>query len=312
MGPTVLVYARGAEPYAAALRCAEPELEVRTAADPASARPLLADTEVVLAWRMPAELYALAPRLGWVQCMGAGVEDLVAAPTIGPDVAITRIVDQFGASIAEYVLAELLARVRRLDELRASQAARRWQPFVAATLAGRTLGVAGLGSVGAEIVRKGRAFDMRVHGLSRTAAAGGLVDRHFGPGEWLPFVRDLDVLVLALPLTPSTRHVVDAPVLGAMRPDSVLVNVGRGALVREDDLIVALRAGRPGGAVLDVFESEPLPRESPLWQLAGVTVTPHVSGPSRADDVVRFFLDNLGRYRRGERLVGRVERTRGY
>lgn len=313
MHRSVLVYARsGAERYADAIRKAAPGLDVRAAADCAQARRLLPDAEVLVSWRLPPELYAEATRLRWVQSLGAGVEDIAGAETLKASVAVTRIVDQFGVSIAEYVFAELLARVRRLDVVRRQQADRRWQPFVADRLAGRTLGVAGLGSIGREVVRKGRAFDMRVVGLSRTAAAAGLVDRHFGPDAWVEFVRDLDVLVLTLPLTPATRGVVGAGVLAAMRPESVLVNVGRGALVPEAALVAALGAGRPGGAVLDVFETEPLPPENPLWRMPGVTVSPHVSGPSRTDEVVAFFLDNLGRFERGEPLVGRVDMERGY
>jgi glyoxylate/hydroxypyruvate reductase A len=310
---TILVYARGAaEHYAEAVRRAVPTAVVRAASDPAAARAALPDAEILLSWRLPHELYALAARLRWVQCLGAGVEDIVAAAELPRSVAVTRIVDQFGAAIAEYVFAELLARVRELERVRAQQAERLWRPFVAERLAGRTLGVAGLGSIGREVVRKGRAFDMRVFGLSRTAAPDGLVDRHFGPDAWAAFVRDLDYLVLALPLTPQTRAVVGAEVLAAMRPGSVLVNVGRGALVDEAALVEALRAGRPGGAVLDVFEREPLPPESPLWSLPGVTVSPHISGPSRTDEVAAFFLDNLARFERGEPLAGLVERERGY
>ncbi len=313
MARTILVYARGgAEHYAEAVRRAVPTAVVRAASDPAAARAAVPDAEILLSWRLPHELYALAARLRWVQCLGAGVEDIVAAAELPRSVAVTRIVDQFGVSIAEYVFAELLARVRDLERVRAQQAERLWRPFVAERLAGRTLGVAGLGSIGREVVRKGRAFDMRVLGLSRTAAPDGLVDRHFGPDAWTAFVRELDYLVLVLPLTPQTRGVVGAEVLAAMRPGSVLVNVGRGAVVDEAALVEALRAGRPGGAVLDVFETEPLPPESPLWSLPGVTVSPHISGPSRTDEVAAFFLDNLARFERGEPLAGLVERERGY
>lgn len=313
MARSVLVYAgSGAERYADAVRRAAPGLEVRAATSPAQARPLLPAAEILLSWRLPPELYAEATNLLWLQSLGAGVEDIAGAEGLKASVAVTRIVDQFGVSIAEYVFAELLARVRRLDVARSQQAERCWRPFVADRLAGRTLGVAGLGSVGREVVRKGRAFDMRVVGLSRTADAAALVDRHFGPDGWGEFVRELDVLVLALPLTPATHGIVDAGVLAAMRPDSLLVNVGRGALVREAALVAALRAGRPGGAVLDVFETEPLAPDSPLWRLPGVTVSPHVAGPSRTDDVVAFFLDNLDRFERGEPLVGRVDRGLGY
>jgi glyoxylate/hydroxypyruvate reductase len=310
---TILVYARGAdERYLEALRRGTGDAEVRLATDAETARRFLPDTEILLSWRLPPELYAEAPRLRWVQALGAGVEDIVAADSLAPTVAITRIVDQFGVSIAEYVFAELLARVRSLDRTRSLQAERRWQGFIADSLAGRIMGVAGLGSIGLEVVRKARAFDMPVYGLSRTTAATDRVDHHFGPDAWTDFVRDLDVLVLTLPLTPQTRGVVDAEVLAAMRPESVLVNVGRGALVREAALVDALSAGRPGGAILDVFESEPLPAESPLWNLSGVTVTPHVSGPSRPSDVIAFFLANLARFDRGAPLVGLVDRRRGY
>jgi glyoxylate/hydroxypyruvate reductase A len=312
-GLRILVYARS-EPERIAQALTERGVldPIVVASDAEGARRYIADVDVVFAWRLPPELYALGRRLRWVQGMGAGVEDIVAAEGLSPGVVVTRIVDQFGASIGEYVFGELLARVRRLDEARTLQRERRWHHFVADTLAGRLIGVAGLGSIGREIVRKARAFDMRVYGLSRTGRYAALVDRHFGPDAWPAFVRELDVLVLTLPLTPETRAVVGPEVLAAMRPESVLVNVGRGALVPEAALIDALGAGRPGGAILDVFEREPLDPESPLWTLAGVTVTPHVSGPSRTQDIAAFFAANLARFKRGETLVGIVDREAGY
>lgn len=309
----MLVYDRhDAEGYAQALRQLGVSARLAVASDPEAARALIPEADILLAWRFPPELYALARRLRWVQCTGAGVEDILAAPALAPEVLVTRVVDQFGPSIAEYVFAELLARVRRLDETRALQRARLWRPFVAERLAGRRMGVAGLGSIGREVVRKARAFDMAVDGLSRTGAHAHLVDRHYAPDAWQEFVAELDVLVLTLPLTPATRGVVDAHVLGAMRPGSLLVNVGRGALVREEDLVRALHAGRPGGAILDVFEREPLDPGSPLWEMPGVTVTPHVSGPSRTREVAAFFAENLARYGSGQPLLGLVDRKAGY
>lgn len=310
-GITVLVYGKQAEAYAARVREARGDLRVYAASTPSEAEPWIDEAEVLFAWRFPVELFDRARRLRWIQSMGAGVEDLVEAH-VPASVRITRVVDQFGPPIAEYVFAELLARVRRLDHARALQRAHRWAPFYPGSLAGQTLGVAGLGSIGQEIVRKARAFDMRVWGLSRTAGHAGEVDRHFGPDAWVEFASAVDVLVLALPLTPSTRHVVDARVLGAMSAESLLVNVGRGALVREADLIEALSRGHPGGAILDVFETEPLPPESPLWDMPGVTITPHISGPSRTEPVVAWFLANLERFLAGRALLGEVDRARGY
>ena len=285
---------------------------VLAASSPEEAVETLPEAEILFGARFPTELFKDAPRLKWIQSINAGVEELVGDPAIPREVTITRIVGQFSGYIAEYVFAELLARARQIDRLRAAQRERHWEHFTAETLAGKTLGVAGLGSIGQEIVRKGRAFDMRVHGLSRTGAAAGIVDRHFASGEWFEFVSDLDVLVLTLPRTADTEGSVNERVLNAMRPDSVLVNVGRGALVDEDALVNALQRGRPAAAVLDVFREEPLPVESPLWSLPNVVVTPHVSGPSTVENVSTFFLENLNRYVRGEPLVGVVDREAGY
>ncbi|MBX6351502.1 MAG: D-2-hydroxyacid dehydrogenase [Clostridia bacterium] len=285
-------------------------ISVSRTEDEAAAR--VPDVEVIFCWRFPTELFSRAPKLRWVQSMGAGVDDLVRARGLAPDVRLTRVVGAFGASMAEYVFAALLSRVRDLPRLLEQQRRKEWRPFRADTLEGRTIGVAGLGFVGREIVKRARAFGMRVHGLSRSGRRADFVDRHFGPGSWIDFVRDLDFLVLALPLTPETEGIVDGRVLAAMQPGAVLVNVGRGRLVREAELVEALRAGRIAGAVLDVFEVEPLPAESPLWEMENVLVTPHVSGPSRVEQVASFFLDNLRRFQRGEPLLGEVDRERGY
>ena len=153
------------------------------ASTPEEARPSIAEVDILFGASFPLELIADAPRLRWIQSMNAGVEELVAAGEIPPSVTITRVIEQFGKPIAEYVFAEYLAHVRELERTRTGQRERRWDHFVAGTLEGRTLGVAGLGSIGREIVRKGRAFDMRVFGSSRTGVAAGIVDRHFGPDE---------------------------------------------------------------------------------------------------------------------------------
>jgi len=311
--PVILVYSRrsaeGFRDWLATHGCPGTLL---TASNPAEAAAVIGDVEAILAWRFPVELFASAPRLQWVQSLGAGVEDLVSAPSLAPQVALTRIVDQFGSYVAEYVFGELLARVRQIERVRLAQSQHRWNHFIAESLGGRTLGVAGLGSIGKEIVRKGRAFDMRVYGLSRSGLRSNIVDRHFTPGHWFEFVGDLDVLVLTLPQTAETDRILDAGTLAAMRSSALVVNVGRGVLVDEDALIDALRGKRLGGAILDVFQTEPLPEGSPLWDLPGVTVSPHIAGPSTIEGVGSSFLSNVKRFMRGEPLAGLVDRSLGY
>jgi glyoxylate/hydroxypyruvate reductase A len=311
--PVILVYSRSAKAFGDWLAAHDCPGTIHPASSPEDVAAVIGTAEVVLAAsRFPVELFARAKRLQWVQSMGAGVDELVGAPLLPPEVVISRIVGQFGSYIAEYVFAELLATARSLERVRAAQRERRWDHFVAQTLQGQTLGVAGLGSIGKEIVRKGRALDMAVYGLSRSGTAAALVDRHFTPDRWIDFVGDLDVLVLALPRTAETEKVVDADVLGAMRPQAVLINVGRGILVDERALIQAIRGKQIAGAVLDVFETEPLPEDSPLWDLPGVRVSPHIAGPSTPEGVGSYFLSNVHRFILGEPLAGFVDRSLGY
>ena len=187
-------------------------------------------------------------------------------------------------------------------------------PILVATerLAAQTLAVAGIGSIGEEIVRLGRAFQMRVIGLSESGRLSHTVDRHYSSGEWQEFAANADVLVLSLPLTDATREIVNTRILSVMKKSAILVNIGRGGLIAENDLIEHMRNRRLRAAILDVFQSEPLPSDSPLWRLPNVFITPHVSGPSSVPDVSRFFFENLQRYMAAQPLEGVVDRDRGY
>lgn len=275
---------------------------------------LLPGTEIILGWKFPLELLhqPLASSVRWFQSIGAGVDDLVAANFIPQDITLTRIVNQFGTYISEYVFMFLLYIAKDGSRMRQSKDERHWDPFIPESLAGKTIGVAGLGSIGSEIVRKARAFDMTVHGLSRSGINNLLVDHHFISDDWNEFVKELDYLILTLPLTDDTRHVVNKDLLLAMKPNACLINVGRGALINEDDLIEIMQLGHLQKAVLDVFEHEPLPKEHAFWSLPNVYVTSHVSGPSTIKGVTHFFVENLKRYVEGQPLNGMVDRVKGY
>ncbi len=308
--PLILVYHETqADRYAQALITAGLE-RVAVARDVATASAWLDMTEVMLAWNFPAELYQRMPNLRWVQWMGAGVD--AVANRLPERVALTRIVGQFGKDMAEYVFTWLLHEYHEVDRFLDAKRTREWKPKRVATLAGKTLGVAGLGSIGKEVVRIGRAFGMNVIGLSRSGCQRDLVDEHFSPSAWLAFATKVDVLVVVLPLTQETEGVVDEAVLAALKQDAILINIGRGRTVDEAALLSRLQAGALRAAVLDVFEEEPLPQNHPFWSLPNVYITPHIAGPSRIRDVSRFFYDNYLRDLQGLALEGVVDRKRGY
>ncbi|WP_042464014.1 D-2-hydroxyacid dehydrogenase [Neobacillus dielmonensis] len=288
--------------------------EVTEAATYEEAKQHLPNTEIILGWKFPTELlrqqYGSSVR--WFQSIGAGVDDLVKDNLIPANILLTRIIDQFGPAISEYVFTYLLYLVKNVQRMIQAQQNRQWDPFVSESLAGKTIGVAGLGSIGAEIVRKARAFDMTIHGLSLSGKHTSLVDRHFDSGDWTEFVKDLDYLVLTLPLTNDTFHIINKDILSAMKPSACLINVGRGALINEDDLITVLQPGQLQTAVLDVFETEPLPADHPFYSLPNVYITSHLSGPSTVEGVGKFFVENLHQYINDQPLAGLVDRERGY
>jgi phosphoglycerate dehydrogenase-like enzyme len=250
---------------------------------------------------------AKAERLAWLHSMSAGVDHPWFRSLLLRGVRLTTSSGASAVPIAHTVLLYLLALSRGLLGWLEGQRAREWRPHVVHDLQGDLLGVVGLGPIGLEVARLGTAFGMRVVGLRRTP-------RGDEPCEtWrldrLPELAALaDHLVLALPLTEETRHLVGAQVLAGMKPSAVLVNVGRGALVDEPALVAALAERRIAGAALDVFEVEPLPAESPLWSLPNVIVTPHSAGTSPAnwERASALFADNLARYVRGEPLRNEV------
>lgn len=287
---------------------------VHAATTPEEAEANLPGTEILMQWKFPLHLLERpeASSVKWIQSLGAGVDDLMRSTSIHEDIMITRIVDQFGGPMSEYVFAQLLYVYQDIARSQAAQKERSWQPFLTQLLQGQTIGIAGLGSIGKEAIRKARAFDMKVYGLSYSGKEAHLVDRHFGPNEWHDFVKDLDVLVLILPLTEQTRHAVNRDVLLAMKPSACLVNIGRGSLIAEEELIDVLRSGHLRAAILDVFEKEPLPADNPLWTLPQAYITPHMSGPSTKERLGQYLLANLERYEKGEPLTGVVNRKAGY
>ena len=311
----VLIHdARHAAKYAELLRnlgCSYPITTATNAAELAAALPE-ADVLIGTPAGLPPGALSGAGHLRLVQGLWAGVEGWLPTglPASVPLVRMTRI---FQAPIAEYVFGHLLALNLQLARLRANQAERRWEPFAAETLAGKTMGIAGGGDTGGGMARGAAAFDWGGGGRGRRRrAAAPPVERYFSSDELAQFLPELDYLVLVLPKTGDTRALFDAGTFARMKRGARLVNVGRGHAVDEGALAEALRTGQLGAAVLDVFQTEPLPIDSPLWGLPNAVITPHNSGITQQEPAAVVVWENLQHLLRGEPLPGLVDRAAGY
>ena len=247
---------------------------------------------------------AAARTLRWLHSPAAGVDLPFFAGLAERGVRVTTS-HVNAVPIAEYVLAAVLSHYLGLDEWRAAQAARAWRHHEFREVDGTTWLVVGLGAIGAAVATRARVFGAHVVGVRRTPRGDEPVAELLTPDRVLDAVPRADVVVLAAPGTAATRHLVDDQFLAAMRPGSVLVNVARGSLIDEPALLRALERGVPEAAILDVFDTEPLPSDSPFWDHPRVVVTPHSSsgGAGRLARAVDLFVDNLGRYARGDPLL---------
>jgi len=275
--------------------------------------------EVLVAWSSDRatveQVFASAPRLRWVHSWAAGVEWLLFPALVERDVVLTNTRGVYSHSLAEFAVAAMLYFAKDLGRMKASQRARRWEPFDVQMLRDATLGIAGYGDIGRRVAALGAGLSMKVLALRRhpERSSGDPLEPEMVTSKRALCERS-DYLVLAAPITPETRHMIGAAELDAMRPAAVLINVGRGALVDQSALVTALQRGALRGAALDVFETEPLPADDPLYGLDNVLLSPHTADHTATwrDEAMRCFLENLRRFRAGEPLDHVVDRARGY
>ncbi len=237
----------------------------------------------------------LLPGLKWAQSTWAGVEPLLD-PALRRDYILTNARGVFGGLMSEYVFGYLLLHERKMLQRLEAQRDRRWDATLTGRLNGKTIGLLGVGSIGAELARAAKFFGLTVRGFTRDSEGCEWVDRYFHGPELLDFARGLDYLVSVLPNTSETRKIIGAEVLAALPSSAIFINVGRGSALDEPALIQALDTGALAGAVLDVFEQEPLPASSPLWEAKNLIVTFHTSAPSFPEDIARLFCENYRRY----------------
>jgi len=291
------------------------------------------DTDVLMTFRMPNDILERAPGLKWVQLLSAGADWALGGPLKGVKIPVTNASGIHATPIAEYTLASMLAWAHKLHISLRAQLKHEWHRGgymgEVDVLRDKTLGVVGYGSIGRETARLARAFGMRVVALKRNPEerrdtgwcpaglgdpGGTIPEKWYGPDSRKALLAESDFVTNTLPFTPHTKNFIGVEEIAAMNPGSYIVNIGRGGTIDERALADAIKAGGIGGAGLDVFEHEPLEKESPLWDLENVLLTPHISGGHKGymDMACELFAENLRRFTSGRPLLNVVDPALGY
>jgi D-2-hydroxyacid dehydrogenase (NADP+) len=302
----VLVIFPGPEPMWSiapdVFRSGSPQIDFRFATGLAQAAQHAEEAEAIVSFFLDDAFVRRAASLRWIQGFGAGVDELLGLPSLSAAVIVTSMAGLSATAVAEAALTSLLTQFRRVPDAVRNQDLRRWAPAVSRLLAGATVGIVGLGAIGAALAQRCRAMGMRVVGFSATTGERAGFDAVYARESLAERAGECDALVLCAALSPQTRHIVDAAVLQGIKPGAVLVNVARGELIEEGALLAALSAGRLGGVALDVFSTEPLPPDHPLWGEPCVSITAHSAG--RYDryiaDAAGVFATNAVRYAAGD------------
>lgn len=269
-------------------------------------REAVGDAEILLiaprAASLLREVFGDAKRVRWIHTLAAGVDTLLFPELVASDVTVTNARGVFSDALGEFALAAMLWFAKDLARMRRNQEAHRWEPFDVDRLEGAIVAIVGRGSIGDAVAKRCEAFGMRVVSVRRNE--GSLEDS----------LRAADYVVLSTPLTDETRGMIGAAQFAVMKPHAVVINLARGAVIDEPALVDALRTKRIRGAALDVFATEPLPPDHPLWSFDNVLVSPHTA--DHTSDAhqrsMKVFLENLARFDRGEALANVVEKTRRY
>ena len=314
--PTILVINPLADRHLASITNIVPDAVIRTVGtEEAAANINDADILVTWGWYDIEPLLPYAPNLKWIHSLSAGVENLLTPTIISNDVILTNSKGIHSIPVSEHVLALMLAFSRDLPQMLRNQARKAWKrPIVLDELHEKTVGIVGLGSIGREIAKKCKALGMRVLGVKQVLSTELFIDHLYASSQLDEVLPECDYVISATPLVPETKELFDAGRFALMKDGSVFINVARGGIVVEQDLIAALASGKIRGAGLDVFVNEPLPDTHPFWEMENVIVSPHIAGisPLYLDRAIKLFSDNISRYLDGRDMVNVVDKERGY
>jgi phosphoglycerate dehydrogenase-like enzyme len=274
------------------------------------------DADALIAWKPPADnLAKRAPRLKWIHTTGAGVDHMLPLDWLPPGVILINNSGVHAPKTGEFGVMAVLMLNNLMPRFYSRQRAHAFDSVFATPVAGKILGIIGVGEMGGAVARRVRKLGLKIIGVRRHGRPSRWVDEMFGPEGIDEVLRRADFVLITTPLTPETEHLIDRRRLGLMKPGAGLINIGRARVVDYEALADHLRDGRLSGAILDVFDPEPLPPDSPLWDTPNLIMTPHVSSDDDEAYIPRtldLFFDNLRRYFAGKPLRNRVRPKLGY
>ncbi len=292
--------------------------KILTCSDKQSAMQVLPEAEIIItvggAPLLDSEMVAVLKKPALVLSISTGVDQLPLAELSAQKIAVCSAKGAQAVSVAEYVLCCILAMRHRLPAILSNQSNKHWENYFGADIDGRTLCVIGTGRIGIEIAKRAKAFNMQVHGVKRRPAPVEPFDRVWGTDDLTDALAEADVVVVATPLTDETYHLISAAQLRVMKTSAILVNISRGPTVDETALIDALQSGQIAGAVLDVFEKEPLSTQSPLWGMDNVIVTPHNAALTEDTNrkIIQILHKNILNFRNGCALINQINPNAAY
>ena len=280
-----------------------PELTIHAAAEEDQVGDFIESADILMTIRISDDLMKRARKLQWLQCLITGVDYLLSLPSFPKDILLTSTRGIHGPQMSEIAILYMLNLTRNFPQMMRNQAERKWERWVQPLLYKKSLGILGVGVIGKEIARKAKSFDMTVYGLVSKKRDIEHVDYCYGPEGLGEVLQKVDYFINVAPATPQTINIMGKKEFSSMKPSAYYINIGRGETVDEEALVDALKNKKIAGAALDVFRTEPLPEDHPLWRLDNVIITPHIGGMSDiyTDQALPIVEENLRRYLKGER-----------
>jgi phosphoglycerate dehydrogenase-like enzyme len=278
------------------------------------------DAEVILHWSGPRDMvrsaFLASPNLRWLHSRSAGLDSMLFPELVQSPIPVTNGTGVFSQSLGEFALAVILYFAKDIRRLLRNQEACRWEQYDMEELPGQTVGIVAYGDIGRAVASRVHAMGMRVLALKRHAPSSPdpWIERFYGPDQLHAMLSECDYVVVAAPLTAETRHMISDDAIAAMKPNAVVINIGRGPVIDQAALVRALAAGKIKGAGLDVFEHEPIPPDDPIFKLPNVLISPHTADHTKdwLNQAMRFFLEQYQRFSNGQPLENIVEKHLGY